>query len=144
MKYAIIQSGGKQYRVSEGDVITVDNLSSENGKDIIFNDVLLFTTDGDVHVGTPTVNGVTVTAKVLDHVKGEKIRVSKFKAKARYRRVTGYRHLSTKLQIATIGKKQEGKSSSANLKAEKEETREVVVKKKTTRARRTTKTAAKQ
>jgi large subunit ribosomal protein L21 len=101
MEYAIITTGGKQYRVQPGDVIGVDKL--ETDKDThVFDKVLLVATDGKVEVGKPTVK-TTVTAKVLGQTKGEKIYVSKFKAKARYRRRSGFRAQLTKVQIEAIG-----------------------------------------
>ncbi len=106
MKYAVIQTGGKQYRVSEGDIIEVERLSGAKDETISFTDVLLYTADGTVNLGTPLIEGATVTGKIVDHLKGEKIRVSKYKAKVRYRRVTGHRQSLTKVQIEQIAFKQ--------------------------------------
>ncbi len=102
MKYAVIRSGGKQYKVSEGDIIAIEKLTSD-GKEVTFNEVLLYTTDNQVQIGVPTLSNVAVTGKILQEKKGEKIRVAKFKAKARYRRVTGHRQLISVVQIETIG-----------------------------------------
>lgn len=114
MKYAVITSGNKQYKVSEGDVIVVDRVAAKANDAYTFSDVLLFV-DGDTRkVGTPTLSEVTVTGKVLEEVKGPKIRVAKFKAKARYRKVMGFRASQTKVQIEKIG----GKSAKAEKKAE--------------------------
>ena len=116
MKYAVITAGGKQYRVSEGDVIEIDRVASEAQSSFTFPEVLLFV-DGDTQkIGTPFVSDVTVTGKVLDHTKGEKIRVSKFKAKAKYRRVTGFRASLTKVQIDAIGVKGEKKETKKSTK----------------------------
>jgi large subunit ribosomal protein L21 len=101
MKYAVIKTGGKQYKVSEGDVIDVDRLVSKDGK-FDFTQVLLIVEDGKVKVGKPVVNGAKVETKVLGDFKGEKIRVSKFKSKVRYRRVSGFRAALTKVQIEKI------------------------------------------
>lgn len=102
MKYAVVISGGKQYRVQEGDVIVVDQLPVDVESSYIFDEVLLFV-DGDIReVGQPTVAGVKVSGKILAHQKGEKVRVAKFKAKAKYRRVTGFRAAQTKVQIDSI------------------------------------------
>lgn len=109
MKYAVIQTGGKQYKVSEGDTIAVERLSAKPAETMVFNDVLLSVVEGDVQVGTPYVAGMTVTAEVVANIRGEKIRVSKFKAKARYRRTTGHRQALTQLKITQIGKKTEAK-----------------------------------
>ncbi len=103
MKYAIIQTGGKQYKVSDGDVIEVERLTTEKDQIVSFKEVLLYTDDGVAKVGTPFVDGISVGATVVDQFRGDKIRVSKFKAKARYRRVTGHRQNLTRLKIGMIG-----------------------------------------
>lgn len=105
MKYAIIANGGKQYKVSEGTVLELDRLQVEPGSDYTLDKVLM-TVDGDaVNLGTPYLDNVTVMAKVLDQTKGEKIRVSKFKAKAKYRRTTGFRASLTKVEITSVKSK---------------------------------------
>lgn len=108
MKYAVIKTGGKQYKVSEGDVIEVDNLSSKNGK-VTFDQVLLLATDSGVKIGKPVLKGEKVEGKVLEAVRGDKIRVAKFKAKVRYRRVTGFKAALSRVQIEKISGK-EGKT----------------------------------
>lgn len=102
MDYVIVRSGGKQYKVSEGTIIEVDKLSVEKGKEIELGDVLLVSSKGKIEVGKPTVKNAKVKAKVLDQIKGDKIRVAKYKAKVRYRRVTGFRSRLTRLQIEEI------------------------------------------
>lgn len=102
MKYAVVKTGGKQYRIAEGDVIEVEKLNSEKDKEVIFDQVLLYTSDGVVKIGAPMLDGVTVKGTIIDQIKGEKIRVSKYKAKVRYRRVTGHRQLLTKVKIDSI------------------------------------------
>lgn len=102
MKYAVIKTGGKQYRVSEGDVIEIDRIADKNGK-ISFEDVLLVVSDGKVKLGKPTISGEKVEAKLLENIRGEKVRVAKYKAKVRYRRVTGFRAELSKVQIEKIG-----------------------------------------
>lgn len=105
MKYAIIANGGKQYKVTEGQVLELDRLQAEPGSDLVLDQVLM-TVDGDaVSLGKPNLDGVTVTAKVVDQTQGEKIRVAKFKAKAKYRRVTGFRAKLTKVEITGIKSK---------------------------------------
>lgn len=101
MKYAVITTGGKQYRVSEGDTIAVERLTAGVGP-YSFENVLLSVADNDVLIGNPFVAGWSVQGNVLENVRGEKIRVSKFKAKARYRRVTGHRQALTRVQIEKI------------------------------------------
>lgn len=104
MKYAVIQSGGKQYKVKEGDVIDVDQLPALKDQAVTFEKVLLYVADNPttLAVGKPHLLGASVTAKVLGQKKGEKIRVSQFKAKARRRRVVGHRASMTQVQIASI------------------------------------------
>ena len=101
MKYAVIKTGGKQYRVSEGDQLEVEHLSTE-GKKVDFTDVLLYVEDGSVKVGTPHVAGVVVKATLDGDIRGKKIRVAKFKSKVRYRRVTGHRQSLSKVTIDSI------------------------------------------
>lgn len=109
MEYAVLKIGGKQYKVSKGDVIEVDKLSIEKGKEITIDEVLLFVSDGIVEAGTPKVSNVKVKAKVLDQILGAKIRVAKFKAKVRYRRVMGFRPKLTRLQIEDIVSEKDAK-----------------------------------
>ena len=106
MKYAVVNTGSKQYKVSEGDVVLLDRLTDVKANDSYdFPQVLLFV-DGDTReVGVPNLANVTVTGKVLEEVRGPKIRVAKFKAKARYRRATGFRAALTKVQIEKISAK---------------------------------------
>lgn len=106
MKYAIIESGGKQYKVSEGNIVEVDKLDVKAGNTYNFEKVLLYNADGECQIGKPRVEGVSVSGKILEHFKGDKIRVAKFKAKSRYRRVHGHRSLLTKIQIEKISTRQ--------------------------------------
>ncbi|MEO0601016.1 MAG: 50S ribosomal protein L21 [Myxococcota bacterium] len=99
--YAIIESGGKQYRVAQGDVIQVDKLSAEVGDTITLDKVLLVHGE-QVQIGTPLVAGATVTAKVLDHPRGDKVLTFKYRPTRRYRRRVGFRHSHTQLEIAEI------------------------------------------
>ena len=100
--YAIIATGGKQYRVSEGDKIYIEKIDAEVGSTVSF-DVLLVENEGDVKVGTPVVEGVKVEGKVVGQVRGEKIIVFKYKAKKNYRRKQGHRQPYTKVEITKIG-----------------------------------------
>jgi large subunit ribosomal protein L21 len=101
-KYAVIETGGKQYRVSEGDRITVERLAVEAGSDVTIDRVLLLGGDGSTRIGTPVVEGASVTATVTEHNRGMKIEVFKYKAKKRYRRHTGHRQEQTRLTITGI------------------------------------------
>lgn len=103
MKYAVIQIAGKQYRVEPGQELTVNTIDAEEGKTITVSDVLL-TVDGDnVVVGAPLVQNATVTLKVKEHGRADKIRVAKYKAKSRYRRVYGHRQPETTVEVVSIG-----------------------------------------
>lgn len=100
--YAVIQTGGKQYRVSPGDVIDVEKLDQEVGARVDLGSVLLVDADGDVSVGTPTIDGAKVTAEIADQFRGPKIIVYKYKAKTHYRRKNGHRQSYTRLRIRHI------------------------------------------
>jgi large subunit ribosomal protein L21 len=99
MTYAIISLGGKQYRVQEGEKLLVDRLRTEEGKTLT-PDVLLF---GDDKKTEYAPKGVTVTARVVGHVKGEKIRIGKYRKRTGYKRHTGFRASLSELQIEKIG-----------------------------------------
>ncbi len=100
--YAIIQTGGKQYRVAEGDTLNVEKLVAEEGAVVTFDQVLTVVDAADVKVGRPLVDGAKVTAKVVAHGKGEKIYVFKYKAKSNYRRRQGHRQPYTEVLIEKI------------------------------------------
>lgn len=100
--YAIIETGGKQYRVSVGDRLSVEKLAVGDGEAVTFDRVLLLGGDGDTRVGTPVVAGATVAATVEETYRGEKIVVFKYKPKKRYRRRNGHRQTLTRLNITAI------------------------------------------
>lgn len=102
MKYAVIKAGGKQYKVSEGDELLLPRLKTDPKKRISFSEVLLLVDDKKRRVGTPTIRGASVTAVVIDHSKGKKIRVATYRAKSRYRKVKGYRDYLTRVKIGRI------------------------------------------
>ncbi|RJQ38897.1 50S ribosomal protein L21 [Candidatus Microgenomates bacterium] len=112
MKYAVIKTGGKQYKVSEGDVIEVERLTEKPESKFSFDDVLLYVNENTFKVGKPMLDDVAVKAKVLEEKRGEKIRVAKFKAKVRYQRVTGHRQALSKVLIEEIAQKGEKKEES--------------------------------
>lgn len=120
MKYAIIQSGGKQYKAMEGGILEVDKIDIEAGKTHKFEKVLLYTNDGVCQIGKPLLNDITVAGKVIEQFKGDKIRVAKFKAKSRYRRVQGHRQLLTKIQIEKIEAGSTVKETEKKIKTVKE------------------------
>jgi large subunit ribosomal protein L21 len=100
--YAIIETGGKQYRVKVGDRIRVERLKAEAGGDVVLEKVLLLGGTGSTTVGAPLVDGASVSAHVEAHPRGEKIDVFKYKAKKRYRRKIGHRQELTELTITGI------------------------------------------
>src|ERR687888_120513 len=101
--YAIVETGGKQYRVKPGDTVAVERLTGEPGETLDLERVLLVGDNGDSpRVGTPGVAGAVVRAEVLEHVRGEKIIVFRYKSKVRYRRKTGHRQALTRLKITDI------------------------------------------
>lgn len=102
MKYAVLKSGGKQYKVKEGDTIIVDKVNSDKNKEVAFENVLLLVSDSGVKLGNPTVSGLEVKGKIVEDFKGEKVRVAKFKSKVRYRRVIGFRPMLSKVKIEKI------------------------------------------
>lgn len=106
MNYAIIDTGGKQYKATVGGILEIEKIDSKPGDIFKFDKVLLVSADGKCDIGRPLVDNATVSGKVLENFKGEKIRVSKFKAKARYRKVTGHRQILTRIQITDISSSQ--------------------------------------
>ena len=104
MTYAVIKIGPKQYRVTQNQQLLLDRLDLPEGKSVTFDQVYLVVSDQKITVGTPTVKGAKVTAKVLKHEKGDKIRVATYKAKSRYRKVKGHRQHLTRVKITSIVK----------------------------------------
>lgn len=100
--FAVVQTGGKQYRVHPGDVVDVERLAVEVGSPVDLSDVRLIAGDGEVLVGSPQVEGALVRAQVVEHLRGPKLVVFKYKAKTRYRRKTGHRQELTRLQIEDV------------------------------------------
>ncbi len=123
--YAIIESCGRQYKVSEGDVVFFEKLEAEEGKKVTFDNVVLVSDDKKVEVGAPYVKGVKVEGKVVAHGKHKKILVYKYKAKKNYRRTQGHRQPYTKVEITKI--------KTAAEKAEKAEVKETAEKKPATK-----------
>ena len=99
--FAIIQSGGKQYRVAEGDVLRLESLKAEPG-DTVELPVMMLSSDSEVKIGAPLVDGANVKAEVVSHGRGKKIYIYKFKAKANYRRKNGHRQPYTEVRIGEI------------------------------------------
>lgn len=99
--YAIIQTGGKQYRAEVGDVLQIEKLEAEIGSEVSF-DVLMTVNDGDVQLGKPLLSS-KVSAKIVEHGKGPKIKVFKYKPKKDYRKMQGHRQPYSKVEILSIG-----------------------------------------
>ena len=100
--YAVIESCGKQYKVTKGDVVFFEKLKEEEGKKVTFDKVVLLSDEGKIEVGTPYVKGIKVEGKVIAHGKGRKIVVFKYKAKKNYKRKQGHRQPYTKVEITAI------------------------------------------
>ena len=100
--FAIIETCGKQYKVSEGDVIRTDLLESEVGSDVTFDRVILAGSGDDLNVGAPTVEGASVTGTVLRQAKDKKILVFRYKPKKRVRKLTGHRQRFAEIKITKI------------------------------------------
>jgi len=99
---AIIKTGGKQYLVQPGDKIKVEKLDAEEGKEVVFSEVLLCDKDGKPEIGLPLLKDVTVKAKVLSQGKGKKLIIFKYKPKKRYKRKIGHRQTFTEVEIISI------------------------------------------
>ena len=102
MLHAIIETGGKQYRVGEGDVVFVEKLAVEAGDEVTFDKVLAVVGDDTTAFGTPVIEGAKVTAKVVKNGKGKKIHIFKYKPKKGYRKRQGHRQPYTQVQIESI------------------------------------------
>jgi len=102
MAYAVIQTGGKQYRVAEGDVIEVEKLDVEPGTDAKFEQVLLVFDGDNLSIGMPLVAGAAVTAEVVEQTKAPKVVAFKFRRRKGYHRTVGHRRQLTRLKIKTI------------------------------------------
>ena len=102
MDYAIIKTGGKQYRVKQGDVLDVEKLSLDVGSIAEFDEVLAVSENGQVNFGSPTLSGAKVTAEVQSHYKDRKVIVFKYKSKTRYRRKQGHRQNFTEIRVDEI------------------------------------------
>lgn len=100
--YAVLETGGKQYRVVEGDTLEIERLETEAGKPVTFDRVLLVNNDGKVSVGAPTVTGATVVADVVEHKRGVKVTTFKMKRRKGFHKTTGHRQELTVVKITNI------------------------------------------
>jgi len=102
MKFAVIKTGGKQYKVSTGDVLEVEKLPEAKGGKFTFDEVLLVADDKKTTVGTPNVKDAKVKADLVEEGRGKKVTIIKYKRKTRYRRKIGHRQPFTKIKISAI------------------------------------------
>jgi LSU ribosomal protein L21P len=100
--YAVIKTGGKQYRVSAGDKLKIEKLEAEVGSEITFDQVLMVGDGADIKMGAPMLRGATVTATVLDQARGDKIKIFKMRRRKHYRKSQGHRQYFTEVQIGGI------------------------------------------
>lgn len=100
--YAIVETGGKQYRVTPGDMLQVELLKVEKGEKLSLDKVLLVADDDGVKIGNPFLEGATVDATIMDHGKSKKVLVFKYKSKKNYRRLRGHRQNFTEIRIDSI------------------------------------------
>ncbi|RKS85781.1 LSU ribosomal protein L21P [Orbus hercynius] len=100
--YAVFQSGGKQHRVSEGQVVRLEKLEVETGSQIVFDKVLMVANGENIQVGAPFVEGATVKAEIVEHGRGDKIKIVKFRRRKHYRKQQGHRQWFTDVKITAI------------------------------------------
>lgn len=119
--YAVIETGGKQYRVQEGDVITIEKLNVEAGQKVEFDKVLVMNNDADLQIGAPYVEGAKVFGNVVENGKAKKVIIFKYKAKKDYRKKQGHRQPYTMVEITGIGADKPAKKAAAKTEAPKAE-----------------------
>lgn len=100
--FAIIETGGKQYKIENGSILDIEKIEAKEGSPINFDKVLLISDKGKVKVGTPFISGASATAKIISHDRKDKIKVFKMKSKKRYKKTQGHKQHSTKVEITNI------------------------------------------
>ena len=110
--YAVFATGGKQYRATTGDIIKIEKLEAEKGATIELDQVLMIGEGEDVQLGAPLLKGATVEARVVDHGRGDKVRIIKFKRRKKYRRQMGHRQYFTQIEITGINGPKKAKKAS--------------------------------
>jgi large subunit ribosomal protein L21 len=140
--YAVFSTGGKQYRAATGDVIKVEKLEAEKGATIELEEVLLVGEGGDVKVGTPLVKGGKVMARVVEHGRGDKVNIIKFKRRKKYLKRQGHRQHYTMLEITGIEGAGAAKKTASKKAAPKKEAEEAKASEKATPEKAAPKKAA--
>lgn len=128
--YAVIETGGKQYRVQEGDVLTIEKLNVEAGDNVEFDKVLVLNNEGDLKVGAPFVEGAKVFGEVVENGKAKKVIIFKYKSKKDYRKKQGHRQPYTMVKITSLGDAPAKKATAKKAPAKKAETTEAPASKK--------------
>lgn len=100
--YAVIKTGGKQYRVEPGDVVTIERLEGDAGDAVKFDEVLLVDADGEMQIGTPSLDGATVAGTIIEQGRARKVIVFKFRRRKNYKKKNGHRQYFTRVQIDQI------------------------------------------
>ncbi len=100
--YAVIKTGGKQHRVSVGDVVAIEKIDGGKGDKVVFDNVLMVASEGEIRIGTPTVNGATVTGEIVAQTKAPKLAVFHMKRRKGYHKKTGHRQPLTRMRIREI------------------------------------------
>ena len=103
--YAVIKTGGKQYKVTVGEKIKLEQIAAEEGQEIVFDQVLAIGNGGDIRIGTPLVDGATVTAKVLSQGRAKKVKIFKMRRRKHYQKRQGHRQHFTQVQIEALNVK---------------------------------------
>jgi len=117
--YAVIKTGGKQYKVTAGDKLKIEKLAGDVGSDVTFDQVLMLANGDDVTIGAPLVSGATVPAKIISHGRGDKVMIFKMRRRKHYRKTQGHRQSYTEIEIGAIGG--EAKPAKARAAKSKEE-----------------------
>ena len=123
--YAVIETGGKQYRVSEGDVITVEKLNVEDGANVELDKVLILGEGSDIKVGTPYIDGAKIMGRVVENGKAKKVVIFKYKSKKDYRKKQGHRQPYTMIEILSLDGKAPVKKSAPKAEEVEEQAEEV-------------------
>jgi len=100
--YAVIKTGGKQHKVSQGDVISIEKVGGSKGETVVFDEVLMVSSGEDVKVGTPFLKGARVEGEIIDQMKADKINVFKMKRRKGFKKKTGHRQKLTRMKIKEI------------------------------------------